>query len=185
MLVWIILTICLDLTFNTSVYAIKYQSMGHEQGPGNSNAAPVQEISVNLDEQVAKPSVKVNEKVPNANSNEIAKNVEDTKNSKTKDVVDHKNEESSTVTTNVKKYSKDLLQSGALLRGFYVFIGLSAVVVFYFVYRSYRLRNGAQAPSTVRKYGVTARRSDLEMRRLELDDDDDDTIFEINQNVNR
>ncbi|KAF5291340.1 hypothetical protein FQA39_LY03491 [Lamprigera yunnana] len=80
----------------------------------------------------------------------------------------------------------DLLQSGALLRGFYVFLGLSVLTVFYFVYRSYRLRHGSQPSTTVKKYGVTARRSDLEMRPLELDDDDDDTLFEVNnQNANR
>ncbi|KAK4884572.1 hypothetical protein RN001_000843 [Aquatica leii] len=77
-------------------------------------------------------------------------------------------------------FKNDLLQSGALLRGFYVFLGLSIITVFYFVYRSYRLRHGSQPSTTVKKYGITARRSDMEMRPLELDDEDDDTLFEVN-----
>jgi len=74
---------------------------------------------------------------------------------------------------------EDIIQSGALLRGFYVFLGLSALTMIYFLFRSYRLRHGSQPSTTVRKYGITARRSDMEMRPLELDDEDDDTLFEI------
>lgn len=38
----------------------------------------------------------------------------------------------------------------------------------------------------VQKYGVRANRSDIEMRPLPLDDEeDDDTVFEIGNNTNR
>ncbi|XP_011503078.1 PREDICTED: uncharacterized protein LOC105366357 [Ceratosolen solmsi marchali] len=67
------------------------------------------------------------------------------------------------------------LNSGAFLRGIFVIIGLSIIVMAYMVFRGFRLsKTRAQM---VRKYGVLAHRQDVEMRPLPLDEDDeDDTI---------
>lgn len=75
---------------------------------------------------------------------------------------------------------KDNVDSGAMIRGFYVFLGLSLLTIFYFLFKTYRLRNGSQPPTQVRKYGVLTRRGDVEMLPLPLDDDDeDDTVFDL------
>ncbi|XP_006624576.1 uncharacterized protein LOC122716838 [Apis laboriosa] len=70
------------------------------------------------------------------------------------------------------------LNAGALKRGFYVFVGLSVLVLAYIVFRSFRL-NKTRA-QMVRKYGVLAHRQDVEMRPLPLDeeDDEDTTVFD-------
>ncbi|XP_012285038.1 membrane protein FAM174A [Orussus abietinus] len=70
------------------------------------------------------------------------------------------------------------LNPGALWRGFYVFLGLSVLVMSYIIFRSFRItKSRAQM---VRKYGVLAHRQDVEMRPLPLDeeDDDDTTVFD-------
>ncbi|KAI4496041.1 hypothetical protein M0802_008081 [Mischocyttarus mexicanus] len=70
------------------------------------------------------------------------------------------------------------LNSGALLRGFYVFIGLSILVMAYIVFRNLRLsKTRAQM---IRKYGILAHRQDVEMRPLPLEeeDDEDTTVFD-------
>ncbi|KAK5648514.1 hypothetical protein RI129_003406 [Pyrocoelia pectoralis] len=222
MLLWVFLTIFLNLTCNNfvlgqlrplgspgiepphsdnknigqnSLVAANSNVLGDQKKQdetivGNSNAPVEIKVQLNGSSVNNQNKEESDKKVPNTNSNQVPGNEKDHENkanAENKNDVNKKKDgtEMSTVTTNIKKYSKDLIQSGALLRGFYVFLGLSAVVVFYFIFRSYRLRHGSQVSTTVKKYGVTARRSDLEMRRLELDDDDDDTLFEINQNVNR
>lgn len=43
----------------------------------------------------------------------------------------------------------------------------------------FRLRPGAPPPTTVRKYGIVGRRSDMEMLPLPLEEEDDDTVFEM------
>lgn len=70
------------------------------------------------------------------------------------------------------------LNTGALMRGFYVFVGLSVLVMAYIVFRSFRF-NKTRA-QMVRKYGVLAHRQDVEMRPLPLDeeDDEDTTVFD-------
>ncbi|XP_015592488.1 uncharacterized protein LOC107266484 [Cephus cinctus] len=70
------------------------------------------------------------------------------------------------------------LNSGALLRGFLVFVGLSIVVMAYIVFRSLRLSK--TRPQMIRKYGILAHRQDVEMRLLPLEeeDDDDTTVFD-------
>ncbi|XP_060833069.1 uncharacterized protein LOC132916767 [Bombus pascuorum] len=70
------------------------------------------------------------------------------------------------------------LNAGALKRGFFVFVGLSVLVLAYIVFRSFRL-NKTRA-QMVRKYGVLAHRQDVEMRPLPLDeeDDEDTTVFD-------
>lgn len=70
------------------------------------------------------------------------------------------------------------LNAGALKRGFYVFVGLSVLVMAYIVFRSFKLsKTRAQM---VRKYGVLAHRQDVEMRPLPLEeeDDEDTTVFD-------
>lgn len=70
------------------------------------------------------------------------------------------------------------LNSGALLRGFCVFIGLSILVMAYIVFRNFRLsKTRAQM---IRKYGILAHRQDVEMRPLPLEeeDDEDTTVFD-------
>ncbi|XP_076286028.1 uncharacterized protein LOC143211858 [Lasioglossum baleicum] len=70
------------------------------------------------------------------------------------------------------------LNTGALKRGLYVFIGLSVLVMAYIMFRNFRLsKTRAQM---VRKYGVLANRQDVEMRPLPLDeeDDEDTTVFD-------
>lgn len=68
--------------------------------------------------------------------------------------------------------------TGALVRGFLVFVGLSILVMAYIVFRSFRLsKTRAQL---VRKYGVLTHRQDVEMRPLPLEeeDDEDTTVFD-------
>ncbi|XP_029169251.1 uncharacterized protein LOC114939186 [Nylanderia fulva] len=68
--------------------------------------------------------------------------------------------------------------TGALVRGFLVFGGLSILVMAYIVFRSFRLsKTRAQL---VRKYGVLTHRQDVEMRPLPLEeeDDEDTTVFD-------
>ncbi|EFN84468.1 uncharacterized protein LOC105183225 [Harpegnathos saltator] len=68
--------------------------------------------------------------------------------------------------------------TGALVRGFLVFVGLSILVMAYIVFRSFRLsKTRAQM---VRKYGVLTHRQDVEMRPLPLEeeDDEDTTVFD-------
>lgn len=73
--------------------------------------------------------------------------------------------------------------TGALVRGFLVFVGLSVLVMAYIVFRSFRLsKTRAQL---VRKYGVLTHRQDVEMRPLPLDeeDDEDTTVFDASNVV--
>ncbi|PBC33567.1 hypothetical protein APICC_00902 [Apis cerana cerana] len=83
------------------------------------------------------------------------------------------------------------LNAGALKRGFYVFVGLSVLVLAYIVFRSFRyltvlkltihvLKLNKTRAQMVRKYGVLAHRQDVEMRPLPLDeeDDEDTTVFD-------
>lgn len=77
-----------------------------------------------------------------------------------------------------REHFGDSLNPGALLRGIYVFVGLSVLVMAYIVFRSFRLsKTRAQM---VRKYGVLAHRQDVEMRPLPLEeeDDEDTTVFD-------
>lgn len=72
--------------------------------------------------------------------------------------------------------------NGALLRSFYVFLGMSGLVLVYLSVRACRTRPGAPPPSTVRKYGVVGRRSDMEMLPLPLsEDEEDDTVFDVGE----
>ena len=191
MLKFVIFTI--TITLLNSKYVSSGIGKQSNDSPANQNIPEaVRSLNIEIAEtenQQKTPETKSNDNIEEK-SKEVAKN--ETQQTKVK-VVNKDPEPEKKVAPEIstgsvtvpKSYPKQLIQSGALLRGFYVFLGLSAVTVFYFVYRSYRLRHGGQVSTTVRKYGVTARRSDLEMRHLELDDDEDDTLFEINQNINR
>ncbi|XP_049963540.1 membrane protein FAM174A-like [Schistocerca serialis cubense] len=69
------------------------------------------------------------------------------------------------------------LNSGALLRGFSVFVGLSAIVVIYIVIRAISMR---RKKTTVRKYGILTNREDVEMTPLGAEDDEEDTtLFDV------
>lgn len=70
------------------------------------------------------------------------------------------------------------LNSGALLRGFCVFVGLGILAMAYMVFRRSRLSK--PRAQMVRKYGVLAHRQDVEMRPLPLEeeDDEDTTVFD-------
>lgn len=57
--------------------------------------------------------------------------------------------------------------------------------LFYYICH-FRLRKASSNPVMVQKYGIRTNRSDIEMRPLPLDeDDDDDTLFEVGNNTNR
>lgn len=67
--------------------------------------------------------------------------------------------------------------TGAVIRGFYVFVGLGAIVVMYIVVRTIRLK---RKKTTVRKYGVLANREDVEMTPLGAEDDEEEsTLFDM------
>ncbi|XP_050501132.1 uncharacterized protein LOC126881120 [Diabrotica virgifera virgifera] len=67
-------------------------------------------------------------------------------------------------------------ESGAVIRGVLVFGGLGLIFLIYVGVRTYRRRK----MPIIRKYGVRARRSDVEMRPLPLDDDEEDeTVFDL------
>lgn len=70
------------------------------------------------------------------------------------------------------------LNPEALMRGFYVFVGLSAIVMAYIAWKSFGKR-----PAQVHRYGVIANREDLEMAPLDSDegDDDDTTHFDLSK----
>lgn len=74
----------------------------------------------------------------------------------------------------VMKYIKD--KNGAVMRAFVVVVGVTAMVVIYFVVRAVRLR---RKRSKSRKYGIIAKSGDVEMTPLDQDDDDEEmTVFE-------
>ncbi|XP_034246812.1 membrane protein FAM174A-like [Thrips palmi] len=68
------------------------------------------------------------------------------------------------------------LNPEALMRGFYVFVGLSIIVMAYIAWKSFGKR-----PTQIHRYGVVGNRDDLEMAPLDSDDGDDDdtTHFDI------
>ncbi|PSN33862.1 hypothetical protein C0J52_18857 [Blattella germanica] len=67
--------------------------------------------------------------------------------------------------------------TGAVVRGFYVFVGLGAIVVMYIVVRTIRLK---RKKTTIRKYGVLANQEDVEMTPLGAEDEDDEsTLFDM------
>ncbi|EZA56936.1 uncharacterized protein LOC105277901 isoform X2 [Ooceraea biroi] len=86
-------------------------------------------------------------------------------------------------TSNESSEGHTTFNTGALIRGFLVFVGLSILVMAYIVFRSFRLsKTRAQL---VRKYGILAHRQDVEMRPLPLEeeDDEDTTVFDASNVV--
>lgn len=79
-------------------------------------------------------------------------------------------------------YSK--YASGAALRGLYVFIGLSGVVMLYIAVKLIRLK---RKKTHIRKYGLLSNADDLEMAPLDADDDDDEdtTLFDAHNHIGR
>uniref|UniRef100_A0A1B6JM60 Uncharacterized protein n=1 Tax=Homalodisca liturata TaxID=320908 RepID=A0A1B6JM60_9HEMI len=69
------------------------------------------------------------------------------------------------------------LDPNAITTGFYIFAGLSSLIIVYFIFKAIRLR---RRNYKVRRYGVIASREDVEMTPLENEDDDEDsTVFDI------
>ncbi|CAH0551675.1 unnamed protein product [Brassicogethes aeneus] len=81
----------------------------------------------------------------------------------------HHNYEGSTTTE---------LEAGAVVRGVWVFVGISVLFIMYMAFQTYKKRN--HRPVIVKKYGIKTRRTDVEMEPLPLDEDDDDeTLFDL------
>lgn len=79
--------------------------------------------------------------------------------------------------------NQDQFPSGAVERGLWVFVAVSLLFFVYLAIKTYRKRNRVVV---VRKYGVRAKRTDLEMEPLPLDDDEDDeTVFDVSNINNR
>jgi len=78
------------------------------------------------------------------------------------------------------------VQSGALLRGFFVVLGITVLLLIYLGVRMFRLGKSNKPPTMVRKYGILTNRADVEMLPLPLsEDEDDDTVFELNNHIDR
>ncbi|XP_057659642.1 uncharacterized protein LOC130895966 [Diorhabda carinulata] len=73
------------------------------------------------------------------------------------------------------------VESGAVIRGILVFVGIGLIFIVYIACKTYR-RNKMPI---IKKYGVRGRKSDVEMKPLPLDDDEDDeTVFDLG-NLNK
>ncbi|KAJ8925310.1 hypothetical protein NQ315_009140 [Exocentrus adspersus] len=73
------------------------------------------------------------------------------------------------------------IESGALMRGIFVFVGITMLFIMYIAYKTYRRKNNNVV---IKKYGVRTRKSDIEMEPLPLDEDDEDeTVFDLG-NIN-
>ncbi|KAI8479685.1 PREDICTED: membrane protein FAM174-like [Branchiostoma belcheri] len=84
---------------------------------------------------------------------------------------------SSYPTVAVPKGSLWPYSSEVVKRMLYVLIGVTALVVLYFIVRAVRLR---RRRSKSKKYGVLTTSADMEMAPLDQDDDDEDmTMFDI------
>jgi len=69
--------------------------------------------------------------------------------------------------------------NATLMRAFYVLLGVTAIVIVYFVIRAWRTKKKSKSSS--RKYGLLNTRDDrMEMRRLEedVDEEDDNMLFD-------
>ncbi|CAH1985865.1 unnamed protein product [Acanthoscelides obtectus] len=72
-------------------------------------------------------------------------------------------------------HSEDLEESSVLNKFVIVIVALTIVFFIFLAVRTFR----ASRNSIVKKYGVKARRCDVEMEPLPLDDEEDETIFEL------
>ncbi|XP_050458529.1 membrane protein FAM174B-like isoform X2 [Cataglyphis hispanica] len=138
-----------------------------------------------INKGVHEPSVRVKQKVAELSSD--AKKPA-TDGNKTQDNITSKSSSDVTVNRthivdNEPSEDHTTFNTGALVRGFLVFVGLSILVMAYIVFRSFRLsKTRAQL---VRKYGVLTHRQDVEMRPLPLEeeDDEDTTVFDASNVV--
>lgn len=72
------------------------------------------------------------------------------------------------------------LTSGAITRGILVFVAISFLFILYVGLKTCRRKSGDKKHTMVRKYGIRARRTDVEMEPLPLsDDDEDETVFDL------
>ncbi|XP_023018739.1 uncharacterized protein [Leptinotarsa decemlineata] len=69
------------------------------------------------------------------------------------------------------------IESGAVMRGVLVFVGIGMLFLVYVGCKTYRRKPNVK----VRKYGVRTRRSDVEMTPLPLlnEDEEDETVFDV------
>lgn len=79
----------------------------------------------------------------------------------------------------IGNYLGELYEKGTIKRAFFVLIGITALVVIYFIVRTVKSR---RKRSKSKKYGVISMPgNDLEMAPLDADDEEDDvTVFEVN-----
>ncbi|XP_044740382.1 uncharacterized protein LOC123301615 [Chrysoperla carnea] len=76
------------------------------------------------------------------------------------------------------------LTADTFIRGFYVFMGFGIIVLVYMGIKTIRVNQPPTPDTTVRKYGIKAKRGDLEMLPLPLaEDEDDDTLFDVGNHV--
>ncbi|KAG5897841.1 hypothetical protein JTB14_011839 [Gonioctena quinquepunctata] len=74
------------------------------------------------------------------------------------------------------------IETGAVMRGVFVFAAIGILFMTYVAFKTYRRK---KSNVLIRKYGIRTRRSDVEMTPLPLEDDDEDeTVFEVG-NLNR
>ncbi|CAG9766241.1 unnamed protein product [Ceutorhynchus assimilis] len=72
---------------------------------------------------------------------------------------------------------------GPVARGIIVFVGLALLFICYVGMKTYRRRKQDKSKIMVRKYGVRARRTDVEMEPLSLsDEEEDETVFDLAAN---
>nr|CAH7761637.1 unnamed protein product [Callosobruchus chinensis] len=68
-------------------------------------------------------------------------------------------------------------ESSTLTKGVIVIVSLTMIFFIYLAIRVFRAPRGSNV--IVKKYGVRARRCDVEMEPLPLDDEEDETVFEL------
>ncbi|XP_018576938.1 uncharacterized protein LOC108915403 [Anoplophora glabripennis] len=104
-----------------------------------------------------------------------------------------KNVSNNTVTTpnvlvnnaNIKTGANAEIESGAVMRGIFVFVGITMICIMYIGFKTY-FRKGNKKSPLIKKYGVKTRRSDIEMEPLPLDEDEEDeTVFDLGNVTNR
>lgn len=133
--------------------------------------------NVNSEHVENKPGAKVNEELGNENSENVASKP---------NVPSITSPENNNNTNNATKemkgdeglYEKLKANKDMLMRTFYVLLGVTSIVIIYFVIRAWRSK---RRYSKSRKYGlITSSGADLEMEPLDQDVDDDDemTMFE-------
>ncbi|XP_030764796.1 uncharacterized protein LOC115889029 [Sitophilus oryzae] len=83
----------------------------------------------------------------------------------------------------INQINDDDVETGAVSRAILVFVAISIIFILYVAFKTYRRKNVDKRRVLVTKYGVRARRSDVEMVPLPLsDEDEDETVFDLTAN---